>query len=150
MLVQKQKRKKQWNQNESKASIVHAVEPNNTRSSNIITKVLSDDKPSMVEELHLDEKYRDFHRARQSEKVLKVIRSVLEENHGSFARIAAASADHHKKETNEDRLKETTSRCTNSHKNKCTQSQNKNYRVIWPFKDGSKKRKLKHLIPITL
>ena len=96
MLVQKQKSKKQHTALFNKLGL---SPPHNISSAMIAGLILPDneDKNKNCDE-HIDEKYRDFHRNRQSEKVLRVIRSVLEENRGSFTKsnttaTVAATAD---------------------------------------------------------
>jgi len=85
MLVQKQKSKKQ------RAALFNKIgssPPQNISSAMIAgfdAHIANDDKNESYDE-HIDEKYRDFHRNRQSEKVLRVIRSVLEENRGTFTK----------------------------------------------------------------
>lgn len=85
MLVQKQKSKKQ------RAALFNKIglsPPHNISSAMIAgfdADIANDDSNENCDE-HIDEKYRDFHRNRQSEKVLRVIRSVLEENRGSFTK----------------------------------------------------------------
>ena len=59
----------------------------NTRNTSMKNQVLRREREQAQkqhDENYVDEKYRDFHRNRQSEKVLNVIRSVLEESNGSF------------------------------------------------------------------
>ena len=87
MLVQKQKSKKHRSALFNKIGL---SPPQNTSSAMIAgfnPDIAShDDKNESCDDEHIDEKYRDFHRNRQSEKVLRVIRSVLEENRGSFTK----------------------------------------------------------------
>ncbi|XP_066914261.1 uncharacterized protein [Clytia hemisphaerica] len=45
---------------------------------------------TLEDDRYVDEKYRDFHRRRQSEKVLNVIRSVLGDNNESLHKLTAA------------------------------------------------------------
>jgi hypothetical protein len=59
-----------------------------TRNMNMKNQVLRREREQVQEQQHdenyVDEKYRDFHRNRQSEKVLNVIRSVLEQSNSSL------------------------------------------------------------------
>ena len=45
---------------------------------------------TLEDDRYVDEKYRDFHRRRQSEKVLNVIRSVLGDNNESLHKLTSA------------------------------------------------------------
>ena len=84
MLVQKHKSKK-------RRALYNKTTNSLTQSQKLSSGMMTngdldaDDKMKTEDDGHVDEKYRDFHRNRQSERILRVIRSVLDENRGSFA-----------------------------------------------------------------
>ena len=87
MLVQKQKNKKHRTALFNKIGLSPPQNISSAMSAGSDPDIAShDDKNESCDNEHIDKKYRDFHRNRQSEKVLRVIRSVLEENRESFTK----------------------------------------------------------------